>query len=54
MKTIDEYFDWWLDKIYPHASYVNALGNKWTKQFALDWSTYVRTWGERRVSTTRL
>jgi len=34
---LDEYFEWWMQNVYPHAKYVNCLSHKWVKQFAQDY-----------------
>lgn len=41
MKTIDEYWEYWMTEIYPHNRYVNAIGSGWAKKFAQDYANYV-------------
>lgn len=33
---IDNYFEFWMQTVYPHRKYVNVLSHKWVKRFAQD------------------
>lgn len=35
-----EYFEWWMENLYPYAKHANALSPKWVIKFAEDYKHF--------------